>query len=648
MKKKRSESFFGIHFDFHAMPGQTVAEDIRPDLIARLLDEAKPDFVQCDTKGHAGLSSYPTDIGNRADAIKNDPLEMWRRLTEERDIALYVHHSGLYDMKIAEQHPDWAVVDAEGKVSDEFLSPFSPYVDEILIPQMKEMYDRYRVDGVWVDGECWGLYLDYGKYATEAYLKKTGKQPARIGEDGYEEYREFCREGFRAYVDRYVKAMKEYAPEIEITSNWFYSAHMPEAVSTHVDFLSGDYNCAQAVESARFHTRCLETRDMTWDLMMWGQHAIPCSWTTRNRSTKELVQYCQEAAGTIAHGGAFQFFNIIYCQGGVIQEWAIPMWAEVAKFCRARQEVCFGAKVVPEIAILYSEAKTSPTSKCLYTLGYPELYSLRGWINLLQDAGMNTSVLYEYQLREKLSAFPLLVIPSAGSLTAESISTIDEYVKNGGKIIIDRQCAPLFEHLTGIKATSTENRVIFLDGGDALAAAQADFATLTNTNATVCARAYGSNIYDNDVHTAALKSNIGKGAAISLATDLGDVYMSNQSSAIRSFARSLLSSADFEPTVRVSGESSDYVEAVVTQKDSRLIVNLLNTAGPHAVSAVRSYGQIPPLYNITVDIRSEKAPIRVISSPEPHPMTWKYSDDTKTLTVSLSKLDIHTSIVPEY
>ena len=647
MKKKRSESFFGIHFDFHAMPGQTVCEDFRPELIARLLDEAKPDFVQCDTKGHAGLSSYPTDVGNRADAFCHDPLLTWRTLTEERNIALYVHHSGLYDMKVVELHPDWAVVDANGVQSKEYLSPFSPYAEEFLIPQIKEMYDRYHVDGVWVDGECWGAYLDYGRYATEAYLKEYGREPARIGEDGYEEYREFCREGFRRYVDRYVKALKAYAPDLEVTSNWFYSAHMPEGISTHVDFLSGDYDCANAVNSARFHTRCLENREMTWDLMMWGQHAKPCSWTTVNRSTKELKQYCQEAAGTIAHGGAFQFFNIIYCYGGVIQEWAIPMWAEVAKFCRARQETCFGAKAVPEIALLYSEAKTPPESNCLYTLGYSELASLRGWIDILGDAGFNTSVLYEYQLKNKLCDFPVLVVPAAKALRKESIEEIERYVREGGKVIIDRKSLGFFAELSGVRESKCENRVIFLDGNGALAAAQTDFAILeAEDNKEICAKAYGLNIYNGDEYAAALRSKVGKGDAVGLAIDLGDVYRENQSSAIRELARGLLDTVGFKSIVRVSGESSDYTEVVLTQKGERLCVNLLNTAGPHSVSAVRSYGQIPPLYGLEIKIRSEREPSRVESVPEPYAIEWTW--ESGEITVKLEKLEIHTCITVEW
>ena len=113
MPKKRNQSAFGIHFDFHAMPEDTVPELWKPEYYAEMLDAVKPDFVQCDTKGHAGLSSYPTEVGTRAN-LACDILQMMRQETAKRDIALYGHHSGLYDQKAAADHPDWAVVDADG------------------------------------------------------------------------------------------------------------------------------------------------------------------------------------------------------------------------------------------------------------------------------------------------------------------------------------------------------------------------------------------------------------------------------------------------------------------------------------------------------------------------------------------------------
>lgn len=127
--KTRENSFFGIHFDFHAQEGQTVGTDFRPEVVAELLDRVKPDYVQCDTKGHYGYSSYPTKIGTPPTAMEHDVLKMWRQLTKERDIALYAHHSGLFDVVAAQKYPHWAVVNADGTVSNAYMSPFGPYAD---------------------------------------------------------------------------------------------------------------------------------------------------------------------------------------------------------------------------------------------------------------------------------------------------------------------------------------------------------------------------------------------------------------------------------------------------------------------------------------------------------------------------------------
>jgi len=46
---KRSESFLGIHFDFHAGPDcQEVGKRTTRESIERLLDAVRPDYVQID------------------------------------------------------------------------------------------------------------------------------------------------------------------------------------------------------------------------------------------------------------------------------------------------------------------------------------------------------------------------------------------------------------------------------------------------------------------------------------------------------------------------------------------------------------------------------------------------------------------------
>ena len=134
-KKTRRDCFLGLHFDFHAMEGECVGSIIDTESIGMMLDATCPDMIQVDTKGHPGISSYMTKAGVQAEYMNMDVLRVWRELTAQRGIRLYAHHSGLYDQAQAVLHPEWAVVSADGIVSKEFMSPFSPYVDEVLIPK---------------------------------------------------------------------------------------------------------------------------------------------------------------------------------------------------------------------------------------------------------------------------------------------------------------------------------------------------------------------------------------------------------------------------------------------------------------------------------------------------------------------------------
>ena len=118
--RKRKDSFFGLHFDFHADRNCKGLGDCNVELIDKMLSEVRPDFVQCDTKGHPGISSYPTKVGNPAPEMKGDLLKTWREVTKKHDVALYAHHSGVWDSEAVAKNPDWAV---ENEVK--ILLPFS-------------------------------------------------------------------------------------------------------------------------------------------------------------------------------------------------------------------------------------------------------------------------------------------------------------------------------------------------------------------------------------------------------------------------------------------------------------------------------------------------------------------------------------------
>ena len=172
--KKRKDSFFGIHCDFHGKPenglqGKTLNEDEIRDVCRTL----KPDFIQIDCKGHPGWTSYPSKLGNALPEFAIDTLEVWRRVTREENVALYLHYSGVYDKKYGAAHPKETVMNADGTRALDTTRALGKYADDLLIPQISELAEKYGIDGVWIDGECWKARLDYHPDTVAAFEKET-------------------------------------------------------------------------------------------------------------------------------------------------------------------------------------------------------------------------------------------------------------------------------------------------------------------------------------------------------------------------------------------------------------------------------------------------------------------------------------------
>lgn len=640
MLMKRKDMFFGIHFDFHAMPGQTVAADFRPDVVAKMLDEVKPDFVQCDTKGHAGLCSFPSKISANADAMNADPVRMWRDLTRERGIPIYAHHSGIYDMRAVADHPEWAQVFEDGRVSTDHVSVFSPYADEYLIPTLKELALEYGFDGAWVDGECWALHVDYSKWARNAYRAKTGKEAPRSDEEDYDDYKTFCRQGFHDYVDHYCKTLRAAKDGFEVTSNWLYSAYMPSKPTAEIDFISGDYSTSNSVRSARHNGRCILGRGFTWDLMAWGQNAVPCSWQTIDRQTKEYEQYCQEAAEIIALGGGFQFFNIMYGTGGTVQEWMIPTWKRVAEFCRARKEFCFRAEMVKEIAVVYTDELNKGSGTGLYISATRGKSSMIAYINLLQESGFSSSVLCEYQLDEEhLTSYKAVIVPGTTALSEAAVKALVSYASKGGILIVDSIAARFFDPaVLGAVIGAETQKQIWVDGDGRLAAMDMPIPDFTVQTAEPIASYYDTNYYVEPSHPAALLKSCGSGNICTLTFPLGESYVRNVSVAIRRFTQKMLADCGYRALVSVKGSS--FADVIVMRKGGVLSVNLVNVAGTHQVEAIRSYDEIPAIGPLTVTVRTDKMPTRVMAEPEHVELAMTKTEDG--VSVTLPRLDIHT------
>jgi hypothetical protein len=635
-KLKRADSFFGVHFDLHASENITDAgKTLTAAMIDTFLLKVRPDFIQIDCKGHPGISSYPTKVGFHVKGFEKDPLKLFRERTEANNVALYMHFSGVMDGKVVKEHPDWAIVKANGERSTEKTSFFSPYLDTYMIPQLKELSD-YKVDGAWIDGECWAVEPDYGEASLARFTKETGitEIPRKQSDKYFPEFMEYTSRLFREHLNKYITAIHKYNPAFQITSNWSYSSMMPEKVNIDVDYLSGDVTPQNGVYRSAFEARCLAPQGKPWDLMAWG-----FSWDGGKMpmSIKSSVQLEQEAAQIMAMGGGVQFY-FQQNRDLSLKPWLASMLSEIGIFVRERQPYCQKAIAIPQIALLY------PTVS--YQRSAPRPYSnplgkLEGALNLVLDGQYAVEILMEHHLTGKMEEYPLIIIPECDYLEPAFIEELIKYVSSGGHLlVIGTETAKLFKNELGITSLKTlrETETFFATGNKIGGIRSSLDSIEVNPGVKVLSTFYsGSDFRDKGNMIASSENKVGKGTVAGVFFNAGSEYLDYKSPVLRDYISSLINDLFPNQLVKVSG--SHLVHVTVNKLNNKMYVNLVNIAGEHTNQNAIGYDEIPPLKDLTIGINTVQKPAKIVLQPEGQELMIDFKNGVSTVIVP--ELKIH-------
>lgn len=641
-KLRRADSFWGLHFDRHSVLTDThLGKTLTEGMIDTLLKNARPDFIQVDCKGHAGVSSYPTLVGQQAASYDKDPLALIRKVTEEHHVSLYVHYSGVQDHNYVRHHPAEARFTHEGKSDEKNASLWSPYVDKLLIPQMKELIDKYHIDGAWIDGECWSVQPDYQPAALEEFTKKTGIReiPRTKVDPHYKAFVEYNRQKFIAYLDHYTRILHAHNPGFQICSNWAFSSLMPEPVTVGLDFLSGDFDPKNALNTAVWQSRCLSGQGKPWDLMAWS---FTVDWSGKNapRNPKTALQLCQEGAEVLAMGGGYQVY---FKQNADIsfQPASFNIIKEIADFVLPRREFCHKAIPVPQIALLYSTAGWKNKTNGVFSGS--DTGGIQGLLSALLDGQHAAEILMSHQLEQRLDQFPVVVIPEWEDIESSLVARLKFYLKNGGNIvIIGAKATRLFDDVLGV---SEEKEValsqLYLGYDNRLVQLNSNYRETENTtSAKPFARMFSATDFRFPGGVAATITNYGKGKIAAVYADLGDAYRLGTSPVIRDFLSGILKVLFPAPLVKIEG--SHRVHVVPTMKNGKLMVNLVNTSGDHSNPNYNGFDEIPTLMNLKVSVKLKKNPTSVTLQPEGTKVNVMYADGEAVFVVP--ELKIHTVI----
>ena len=684
--------YVGLHYDLHARADDTeLGTKADPKLLVPMLKLMNPDWVQTDCKGHAGYTSWFSTVSEASvpAGLSADALAQWRDATAQLGVPLHCHYSGLWDSAAGARHPTWAVKGPDGKAvgapfsgnggkpTNDVMCPRGPYLEKLLIPQMKELVDRYRVNGFWVDGEIWAARPCYCRRCLAAWKKESGTDsaPTEQGQPCWTEWLRFTRRSFYEYVTRYCVALHAHDPEVRLCSNWLSTFRDPGEPSVPTDWISGDNIPVFGLDGSRCEARFLSTRGKPWDIMIWAfysshGHGNPQSpWSFK--STQMLMQ---EAAVLTAFGGNVQIYEHPPVRDGRLVPWRQRRLGEVVRFIRKRRALCQGTQTVPQIAVLHSEHHLHETMREPNLFWGVDTRPVEGAVFSLLENHFGVDVLDEWALLQRIEDFPVVVVPEQHALSPAMRESLAGYLRRGGKVLATG--ARLFDRLgaeiVGARAAgmAKERSYAVQAGGGEFAAYCEEWLMLEPEGADVL-RTLGDGCFLDGCDTgrpAAVRHRVGKGRIVYVPWSLFAEFHRNRYPLTRVFAGELVRSLAGRFPIEVDAPVS--VDVTLRCKSGQTIIHLVNrSSGIPNQPNNGAIDEIPHVGPITVTVsspskssgppkssrspessqRSEPSqrsgpsgPARVERLLEAGAMDWSYAKGK--VTVKLASIHIHTAL----
>ncbi len=657
--------YFGLHYDLHGGEKDTeLGTRCTEAELVPMLQCMAPDFVQTDCKGHPGYTSWFSQVANASvpPGLTHDALMQWRQATRKLGMPLHCHYSGIWDKAAGSKHPDWCVVSADGQLAGapfgqnagaptgEKMCPRSPYLEELMIPQMIELIDRYEVDGFWIDGDLWAVEPCYCEKCRAAWSAQTGlaEPPAKEDDPDWPRWWNFTRESFYAFVTRYCNAVHAHKPGVLVCSNWLQTFKNPGEPTVPTDWISGDNAWVWGLDGSRCEARFLSTRGKPWDIMLWnfycshGMGKPDSPWTVK---PPEMLM--QEAAVLLSFGGNVQVYEHPPLRDGRLIPWRQRRLAEVSAFVKARREVCQHTETIPQIAVLHSEHHLFSEVRGKNLMWNVDVAPVQGAVFALLENSYGVDILDEWALLPKLADFPVVVVPEQVCMSDNMVNALKTYVGNGGNLLLTG--SEMFERFgqdfLGFRSVEVQQEKCY-----AIPAADGEVPLFSKTwrlgEATTATNlgdiGRGCLLEDRLLpHPHAVLNRVGQGQVLYVPADLFGDFNLNRYPLTRKRVGEFLLHLLPEPEIRV--QAPVCLDVTLRRRASCTFIHLVNRgSGIPNVPSNGAIDEIPIAGPVTITLRAPKRPADVHCELEEGHVEWTWINGT--LSVRLSTVRIHTVV----
>lgn len=639
-----AETWRELHLDAHFGTVPAPYGDFRADVAAGILKDASFQMVSCFASCGAGYSYYPTNIGTPHPGLTRDFTGEMAGALKKRGIRVLAYISVGPDRRYHQEHPDWVIVRNPPQPSGEMamMCLSSPWVDEVHIPQMKELVAKYGVDGFFLDnllsrftrGPC------YCRYCREAFRAANGFEIPTDEKDAHApDVHRWLTQNMARYADKVTSAMSGVKANLAYVFTHVWVSRNPvkppasvkqlvwEPAPPYPGVLSLDFSFESrylATQSGVDNFSCMATRGNGW-----GDYSL-----------RDPDAFRHEAAVMLAGGGRPYLADDSYPSGNPDPA-VYDVYREVNKRTRSIEAVVRGCEPVRDIAVLLSAesmwAKLPLTPPRDWMTG-PASPAVSGAHTALTEIPAQFSVINSETLLETLQDYKALILAEQCVLSDKECAAIRRFVLGGGALIATgdtgaRSGFPLADVL-GLKfGGMVEARRSFLRGfGGMDIQVSGSYCRVQTTTARVVAQLVPAGAKQSPTDApegpGITINRFGSGQAIYCACPLFSTYYAEGTPALRKLAAWMLEQVHPASSRSIAVENAPLTTEVfynVRGKDRVLhLVNFTGDrrlAGPPRVQDAREIG------GVRVHARCSARPHRVFAMPEQRnvPFEWRES-----------------------
>lgn len=659
-----------IHMDFHTpeIDHEGVIKNFDAKAYVKTLKDANVNSLVTFAKGHHGNSYYNTELGHRHKALPEgvDMLGEIIRECHANDMKVLAYYSVGWLTPVEKERSEWMERDKNGNKmgtrgveNTDFWNCIclnSPYLDTVIIPELREIAANYDMDGMWIDiiennpCHCQWCKAKYAEENNGPYTEEVAK--------------EFAQQTRYEAVDKMRKAVHAEKPQVQVSYNTA-GRHLP--LVPVVDYLSIETHPGTPLHQGAWShgllvMKYLQQFNKPWEsttsrfIHGWG------GWD--DQSFENIMAVTSRIA---ANGGVINLGDQTFPTGQL----DTALYKKIGKVYSKIEKMepwALKASSYPQVGLL-------ATSFDIYSVNRTSTINNKylGAVKVLTDRKWHFDMLMEPNIGE-LEKYKSIVLPNLGELRPETVTKIKNYVKNGGKVLItgnssfseEEQRFGLSELMGARYKRMSPYSSGYLDLSPPLSQNLRKSPLLTpghfiEVDASDKTEVLGKHIYpiiearpeelfffrntrlsppgDVSDSPAIIKHNYGKGEVIYVAAPIFEVYWNQHQWYLKDVVDNLLKELEVERVVEV--DAPDAVELFLMEKNGHLVVNLINY---HLHKETNQVEDVIPLYDVELKVKKdvvEGPTVKVVGEND----QYRFTEDDTHYYITLDRLDIYSQVI---